>query len=255
MMVFGQGRIDGKEDTMRVASVLMGLGVVAVVTAGSTYAAPPATWFYQDDFETNKAIQDSYWHSWFCLEEVCSYCISLSGFLCYGPGWQGRGLWFCEGFEVEMPQPFLAYACVAEDAVCTSGFVSFWMGGYGMMEVYGSRNGSSWTLLGVATAPGSEVFPLEPDDPVQFIRFIGYEAAPYLAPPFMDDLWMMIHYRLPGDLNCDGEVNSGDINPFVLGYNQQFPDCDIMLADINGDGAVDFGDINPFVALVAGGGA
>ena len=61
-------------------------------------------------------------------------------------------------------------------------------------------------------------------------------------------------------MNCDGSVNFGDINPFVLAltdwshYPDYYPNCDIMLADINGDGYVDFGDINPFVALLTGGG-
>lgn len=59
-----------------------------------------------------------------------------------------------------------------------------------------------------------------------------------------------------GDLNCDGEVDFGDINPFILalsnpaGYMAQFPDCDIKNGDINQDGKVDFGDINPFVTLL-----
>ena len=59
---------------------------------------------------------------------------------------------------------------------------------------------------------------------------------------------------LRGDVNCDGAVNFGDINAFVLAlsdpdeYRRQYPDCHIMTADINGDGRVDFGDINPFVA-------
>ncbi len=63
---------------------------------------------------------------------------------------------------------------------------------------------------------------------------------------------------LPGDLNCDGNVDFGDINPFVLaltnpaGYAAKYPNCNIMLADINGDGRVDFGDINPFVRLLTG---
>jgi hypothetical protein len=62
--------------------------------------------------------------------------------------------------------------------------------------------------------------------------------------------------NLPGDMNCDGSVDFGDINPFVMtltdpdGYVTQYPDCDILNADINGDGLVDFGDINPFVALL-----
>ncbi len=62
--------------------------------------------------------------------------------------------------------------------------------------------------------------------------------------------------RVPGDLNCDGFVSFGDINPFVLAlsnpaaYQAQYPHCNIMNADINGDGRVDFADINPFVRLL-----
>jgi hypothetical protein len=63
-----------------------------------------------------------------------------------------------------------------------------------------------------------------------------------------------------GDLNCDGAVNFGDINPLVLaltgpaGYHAAFPNCNIQNGDVNTDGVVDFGDINPFVALLAGSG-
>ncbi len=62
-----------------------------------------------------------------------------------------------------------------------------------------------------------------------------------------------------GDLNRDGDVNSGDINPFILAltnwgtYLQQYPNGDIYRGDINGDSFVDFADINPFVMLLAGG--
>ena len=62
-----------------------------------------------------------------------------------------------------------------------------------------------------------------------------------------------------GDLNCDGSIDFGDINPYVLAltdpaaYGATFPACDVLNADINGDGAVDFGDINPFVALLPAG--
>jgi hypothetical protein len=62
----------------------------------------------------------------------------------------------------------------------------------------------------------------------------------------------------PGDLNCDGNVDFGDINPFVLAltnpaaYVAAFPNCDIMNGDVNGDSHVDFGDINPFVRLLTG---
>jgi hypothetical protein len=64
---------------------------------------------------------------------------------------------------------------------------------------------------------------------------------------------------LIGDLNCDGQVNFGDINPFVLylsnysGWTQAYPHCPPVNGDINGDGHYpSFGDINPFVALLTG---
>lgn len=56
-----------------------------------------------------------------------------------------------------------------------------------------------------------------------------------------------------GDLNCDGVVNTSDIDPFVTAillaseYAAQFPDCDRMLADLNLDGDVNTSDIDPFV--------
>ena len=62
-----------------------------------------------------------------------------------------------------------------------------------------------------------------------------------------------------GDMNCDGSVNFGDIDPFVLaitdasGYAAAYPDCNLNNADINDDGFVNFGDIDPFVALITGG--
>jgi hypothetical protein len=62
-----------------------------------------------------------------------------------------------------------------------------------------------------------------------------------------------------GDMNCDGSINFGDINPFVL-YLSNFAGwqtaygCDPLNGDINGDGTYpSFGDINPFVALLVGG--
>ena len=64
-------------------------------------------------------------------------------------------------------------------------------------------------------------------------------------------------FGLLGDLTCDGVLDFGDINPFVLAitdpvlYQATFPDCFILHGDFNSNGAVDFGDINPFVdALV-----
>lgn len=67
-----------------------------------------------------------------------------------------------------------------------------------------------------------------------------------------------INLTLLGDMNCDGVINTGDIDPFVLAlldpatYAVQFPDCDLLNADVNGDGEVNTGDIDPFVALLLG---
>ena len=63
-----------------------------------------------------------------------------------------------------------------------------------------------------------------------------------------------------GDLNCDGSINSLDIDPFVLAttsapsfddYYAEYPDCDAMLADCNEDGSVNSLDVDPFVDLLS----
>ncbi len=64
-------------------------------------------------------------------------------------------------------------------------------------------------------------------------------------------------YEVPfGDLNCDGRVDFGDINPFVLAlsnptaWQATYPGCELLYGDISDDQALDLGDINPFVALL-----
>lgn len=60
-----------------------------------------------------------------------------------------------------------------------------------------------------------------------------------------------------GDLNCDEEVNFGDINPFILALNDpakyaiEYPDCPLANRDTNGDAKFDFADINPFIKLMS----
>jgi hypothetical protein len=63
-----------------------------------------------------------------------------------------------------------------------------------------------------------------------------------------------------GDLNCDGQIDFKDINPFVQYlskfnlWQSQYPGCNPLNGDINGDGVYgqgSFGDINPFVTLLA----
>ena len=59
-----------------------------------------------------------------------------------------------------------------------------------------------------------------------------------------------------GDLNCDGVVDTFDIEPFLvalfepLEYSLRYPDCDIMRGDTNRDGSVTAFDIESFLDLL-----
>jgi hypothetical protein len=60
-------------------------------------------------------------------------------------------------------------------------------------------------------------------------------------------------------VNCDGQVNVFDIDPFVLAltnpeqYALMFPACHISSADANCDGEVNVFDIDPFVQCLTSG--
>lgn len=83
----------------------------------------------------------------------------------------------------------------------------------------------------------------------------GATAQGYQPTDYVD---MFQSSQLLGDLNCDGAVDFGDIDPFVLaltdpaGFAARYPNCPATNGDFNGNGRVDFGDIDPFVALLAG---
>jgi len=61
---------------------------------------------------------------------------------------------------------------------------------------------------------------------------------------------------VPGDLNCDGDVDQRDIEPYLLSladpvkYGQRYPQCQRSLADISGDGTVDASDLALFFRLL-----
>ncbi len=63
---------------------------------------------------------------------------------------------------------------------------------------------------------------------------------------------------VPGDIDCDGDVDFFDIDPFVAAlsgpaaYYSAFPACNWLNADVQCDGDVDFFDIDPFVACLGG---
>ncbi len=61
----------------------------------------------------------------------------------------------------------------------------------------------------------------------------------------------------PGDLNCDGDVTSADIDPFVLALSEPAAFegnelvCPLANGDLDRDGLVTFDDIDPFMALLS----
>jgi len=100
------------------------------------------------------------------------------------------------------------------------------------------------------------------DQPAVYVRWgyaIGSGAWAYSGWNIDDvELWGLVVSQapLPGDLDCDGDVDFDDINPFVLAlggqdvYHAAYPDCNWLNGDCNGDGDVNFDDINAFVALL-----
>lgn len=63
---------------------------------------------------------------------------------------------------------------------------------------------------------------------------------------------------LAGDVNCDGLVNMGDVQPFVNLLSQEAVwrasnyGCDSRNGDVNRDGKINFADVSPFVSLITG---
>ena len=50
----------------------------------------------------------------------------------------------------------------------------------------------------------------------------------------------------PCDMNCDGDVNAFDIEPFLTLLFEAPVPCDVCTGDVNGDGVIDAFDIEPF---------
>ena len=102
---------------------------------------------------------------------------------------------------------------------------------------------------------------LVPSDNMQ-MRFIAADEEPgSIVEAAVDDFMVVARYPcpvVPGDLNCDGEVNAFDIDPFVLAltdrtsYGTTHANCNLENADCNGDGEINAFDIDPFVELLTG---
>ena len=71
----------------------------------------------------------------------------------------------------------------------------------------------------------------------------------FVAQSFVSIEYEFVVGVLLGDVNCDGEVNLLDVDPFIAvlaggDFNAK--------ADINQDGVVNLLDIDPFIALISG---
>ena len=80
----------------------------------------------------------------------------------------------------------------------------------------------------------------------------------YLVPAGVEHTVQYYTGFMRGDANCDGSVDTGDIDAFLMAvmnptaYATTYPDCELMLSDCNGDESVDTADIDAFIALILG---
>jgi agmatine/peptidylarginine deiminase len=140
---------------------------------------------------------------------------------------------------------------------------------YAYATIEASNNGTAWTQI---WANGTQVIQdnawslreydisaVADQQATVYVRW-GYRVAngAYAYSGWnIDDIELVaIPAVLRGDVNCDGVVNFGDINPFVIiltnptQWQDLYPGCPLLSGDVNGDGSVDFADINPFIALL-----
>ncbi len=121
----------------------------------------------------------------------------------------------------------------------------------GTIRLWRVADGALLKTWSVETAPGVNGVEFSPNG-----RFIAWTRADGTV--VMADAIALLS-RI-GDLNCDGQMDFDDIDPFVMAlvgqaaYEAVFPACDWLSGDMNGDGTVNFDDISAFVACLAMGG-
>jgi RHS repeat-associated protein len=90
----------------------------------------------------------------------------------------------------------------------------------------------------------------------QYYRAETVTAASFAGQGFRFDAdGNLVERYVAADMDCDGDVDFADINPFILAisdpnaYQAQFPNCNLLNGDLDGDGDVDFDDIDYFGGL------
>ena len=109
----------------------------------------------------------------------------------------------------------------------------------------------------LAAGDGDETFEFRSGDNSDLITFYIKTSggASGFGPTYFDDIYLEATSAinlsnptslLPGDCDCDGDVDFDDIDPFVLAlsgqdaYEAAYPDCNWFNADCDSDGDVDF---------------
>lgn len=134
-----------------------------------------------------------------------------------------------------------------------------------------NNNGASWTTAatyGPTTSDGWNFYSFRVGDfvtPNSQVR-VRFEASDLATGSVVEagvDAFIVRRFQCidapagcDGDMNCDGQVNFGDIDRFVeaLGFpggaGWPYPDCPWSNGDVNGDNTVNFSDIDGFVSLI-----
>ncbi len=127
-------------------------------------------------------------------------------------------------------------------------------GGTPTLSVVGISNGNDTFDVGGTLLPGDYELRVRTFALVSRV----FEDTPGSA--MADAQFMMTFDSAPepilGDLDCSGDVDAGDVGPFVQamldpdGYDAAYPDCDKNLADMNQDLILNGDDIATFAAAV-----
>ena len=136
-----------------------------------------------------------------------------------------------------------------------------------------STNGSTWTTLWQNTAQVADtswqqmtfdISAIADNQPTVYLRWAmgPTDGLNQYCGWNIDDLALTglscESVLLPGDMNCDGLLNTADIAPFVLAlcdpaaYAAEYPTCNILSGEFTDDELVDGRDIQGFVDVLLG---
>jgi hypothetical protein len=180
--------------------------VAIMLVVASSRAGALGVYHYADDFSTAKAQVDSYRHSGIS-EQPCPE-LSFYGSLCYLPDSLGdRCLAFSCGFEMECAHLCYRFPVGTAGLDITDATIGFEVPAltdtWGSIDVYRSYDGTSWTLFGTMSAPGTFEYQFAPPQPCEwlYIKFYGGGIM-------IDDLSVTLNYNTATDASTWGMIKA-----------------------------------------------